>query len=230
MVAPRLCFCPISPSMTTLNRVAIAMTVGFVLIVGVAIGILARVPDQILSTNYVRVTGPLGFFRERTIVCQANERLPASTEAVRMSLIAYLGSAVSLTVSHEGQILASGRHGAGWVSGSLTLPLRTPVAKTLDAKLCLTRGRGYLPVELAGDTAPRAHAATVDGNPLPGRMRIEYLARGHRSWLSLAKHVARRLGLGHSPSGAWIVLPLAAMMAIAVTLAAWLLLREQRYD
>jgi hypothetical protein len=206
------------------------MAVGFVLIVGVLIGILAHAPAEVLSTNYVRVTGPLGLFREHTTVCQANERIPTSTEAIRISLIAYLGSAVSLTVSREGQIVASGHHGAGWVSGSLTLPLRTPIAETLNAKICITRDPGYLPVELAGDTAPRALAATVDGTPLTGRMRIEYLGRGDRSWLSLTKHVARRLGLGHSPSGAWIVLPLAVMMAIAVTLGAWLLLREQRYE
>lgn len=206
------------------------MAVGFVLIVAVLIGILAHAPAKILSTNYVRVTGPLGFFHEHTTVCQANEHVPASTEAIRMSLIAYLGSAVSLTVSHEGQIVASGHHGAGWVSASLTLRLRTPVAKALDAQICLTRDPGYLPVELAGDTAPRTLAATVDGAPLPGRMRIEYLGRGDRSWLSLAKQVARRLGLGHAPSGTWIVLPLAALMLTAVTLGAWLLLREQRYE
>jgi hypothetical protein len=87
-----------------------------------------------------------------------------------------------------------------------------------------------MPVELAGNVAPRALAATVNGKPLRGRLRIEYLARGHRSWLSLAKHVARRLGLARTPSGTWIVLPLVAMMAIAVALGGWLLMREQRYE
>ena len=81
-------------------------------------------------------------------------------------------------------------------------------------------------MELAGNATHGALAATVNGRPVSGRMRVEYLARGNRSWLSLAKHVARRLGLGHAPAGTWIVLPLAALMATAVALGAWLLMRE----
>jgi hypothetical protein len=208
------------------------MALGFILITAVLGVILLQAPDGVLSTNSITVTQELGLFRERTTVCQANERLPASTAALRVSLgaIADVGPAVSVTVSHAGQGAARGHRSAGWNGSSLTVPLQPPVATPIDATICLTRGPGGMPVELTGNNAPTALAATANGKPLPGRMRIEYLRRGHRSWLSLAKRVARRLGLGHAPLGAWILLPLAAMMAIAVTLGAWLLIHEAPYE
>jgi hypothetical protein len=218
--------------MTTRNQVAITLAVGFVLIAAGLGGVLVQAPDEIVSANSITVAEELGLFREHTTVCQANERLPASTAALRISLTAlHAGPAVSVTVSRGSQIVARGHRDAGWFSGSLTLPLQPRVARSVDAKICLTRGPPVAaPVEIAGNIAPTGLAATVNGKPLPGRMRIEYLTHGHRSWLSLAAHVARRLGLGHAPSGTWIVLPLAAMMAIAVALGAWLLIREQRYE
>jgi hypothetical protein len=216
--------------MTTRYQVAITMAFGFVLITAVLVGILVHAPDEVKSSNSTTVSRELGLFSPHATVCQANERLPASTAALRVSLIAYIGPAVSLTVSHGSQIVASGHRNTGWVGGSLTLPLQPPLATPIDAKICLTRDSGALLAGLLGDAAPSTLTATINGKPLPGRMRIEYLTRGHRSWLSLAKHVARRLGLGHAPSGTWIVLPLAAMMAIAVALGAWLLMREQRYE
>jgi hypothetical protein len=214
--------------MTKRHQVAITLALGFILITAALGVILLRSPDDVISTNAVTVTQPLGLFGRHANVCQASERLPASTKALRISLIGFFSPSVAVTVSHGGQFAASGRHNAGWFGGSLTLPLRPAVKTPLDATICLTRGPGGLPIELAGDAAAPALAATVNGQTSPGRMRIEYLRSGHRSWLSLARHVARRVGLGRSPSGTWIVLPLLAMMAIATALGAWLLLREAR--
>ncbi len=216
--------------MTTRRRVAITLASGLALIALVLVAVLLQAPRKIISTNDVPVSQGLGLLSPNTTVCQANERIPPSTAALRMSLIAYVGPAVSVTVSHQGQILARGHRNAGWVSSTLTLPLKRQVTTSTQATICLTRGGGAAVAGLEGNTAPRALAATVNGKPLSGRLRIEYLAHGHQSWLSLAKHVARRLGLGHSPSGTWIVLPLALIMTLAVTLGAWLLLREARYE
>jgi hypothetical protein len=217
--------------MTPRYRVAITMVVGCILIIAVLVKVMTQAPREVLATNHIGAEGPLGFFpREHAVVCQASERLPAATDAVRLSLLAYIGSAVFLTVSHEGHIVASGQHGAGWVSSSLTIALHPPIATTLNAKICLTRDPRGLPVELVGNNTSAALAATINGKPLAGRLRTEYLGRGHRSWLSLAKHVARRLGLGHPLASTWIVLPLALMMAIATALGALLLLREARYE
>lgn len=217
--------------MTTRSKVVITLAVGFALITAALVALLVQAPDQIISTNSVAVAEELGVFSPRTTVCQANERLPASTTALRMSLIAYIGPAVSVTVSQGAHRIATGHHGGGWISGSLTLPLKPAVATTAtDATICLTRDRGATLAGFFGNVAPKALAATSNGAPLPGRIRTEYLTRGRQSWLSMARHVARRLGLGHSPSGTWIVLPLVVMMAAAIALGAWLLTRERSYE
>jgi hypothetical protein len=199
---------------------------GFVLITSVLLVVLAQAPRVLISTNYVSTEQALGPFARGAMVCQAGERVPASTTALRISLEGQVGPAVYVTLSHGQQLVSGGHLNAGWVSDSPTFPLQPPVATPVDAKICLTRGPGGMRVELAGNATHGALAATVNGRPVSGRMRVEYLARGNRSWLSLAKHVARRLGLGHAPAGTWIVLPLAALMATAVALGAWLLMRE----
>lgn len=215
--------------MTTRARVAITMALGGALIMGVLLAILLQAPREVISTNNITVAQEVGLLGPHTTVCQADERLPASTAAVRVSLIAYIGPAVSVTVTREGRVVAGGHRNAGWVSSYLTLPLAPSPPAPIDATICLSRGGGAQLAGVLGNVTPRSVAATSNGRPLSGRMRVEYLKRGERSWLSLAKHVARRLGLGHAPSGTWIVLPLALMMAMAVALAAWLLMREQRY-
>lgn len=218
--------------MTTRSHVAITIGCGLAVIAAAVLVILVQVPDQVISSNQVAGGRELAFFHEHTTVCQGDERLPARTVALRVSLaaVAHVAPAVSVAASHEGRILAGGHRNAGWVGVSLTLPLQPAVPAPTDAKICLTRGPAGMPVELLGNVAPANRAATVNGNPLSGRMRVEYLTRGHQSWLALAKHVARRIGLLHEPSGTWIVVPLAALMSIAIALACWLLMREQRYE
>ena len=216
--------------MTGRARVAVTISVGLALIGAVLLGVLLQAPDTVIASNHLTVRGEVGPFEPHTKVCQANEPLPASTAAIRMSIIAYLGPAVSVTVSHGGQIISRGQRGTGWIGGSLTLSLKHPIAASTDAEICVTRAPGPLAAGLLGNISPPDRAATSNGIPLQGRLRIEYLTRGHQSWLSKAKFVARRLGLGHSPSGTWIVLPLLAMMAIAVALGTWLLIREQPHE
>jgi hypothetical protein len=206
------------------------MVLGLVVITAALVGVLAQTPKKVIASNYVKVAEELGLFPKNTTVCQAGERIPASTVALRISIVAHVGPAVAVTVSHAGHIVAKGQLDAGWESASPTLPIHPPVAEPLQATICLTRAAVALPVELAGSEAPKALLATSNGQALEGRMRVEYLGTGNRSWLSLAKQVARRLGLGHATSGAWIALPLIALMTMMVALAAWLLMREARHE
>src|ERR1039458_8113023 len=145
--------------MTTRYQVAITLAFGLVLITAALVGLLAQAPDEVRSTNYITGQQELGLLRPHATVCQADERLPASTAALRMSLIAYIGPAVSVTVSRGGQIIASGHRDAGWVSGSLTLPLQPRVATPQDVKICLTRDPG---VGLAGSWRYRNAIRQID--------------------------------------------------------------------
>jgi hypothetical protein len=212
--------------MTPRKQVAVTITVGFAVIVIVLLVVLLQTPSTPISSNAVTVERELGLFSGRATVCQKDERLPVSTSALRMSLVSYIGPEVSVTVLHAGRVLAAGRRAGGWVSSFLTLPLHPAARASQYVEICLTRSPGNRAVGLFGNSAPRALAATSNGQPLPGRLRIEYLKPGSESWLARATSVARRVGLGHSPSGTWIVLPLASLMAAAIALGAWLLLRE----
>jgi hypothetical protein len=78
-----------------------------------------------------------------------------------------------------------------------------------------------------GAEAPRSAAAvTSTGEPLAGRLGVEYLAASNRSWWSRILEVARHMGLGHALSGTWVVLLIAALMAAVGALAIRAVLRE----
>jgi hypothetical protein len=191
------------------------------------IAVLLQSPRRVLATNRISVTGQLTGLRRHVTVCQGAERIPAGTEALRISAAAYIGPGVSLVVRSGSLAVSRGHQASGWVSSSLTLPLRPTINAGTAATICLTRDDGRLAAALlGGETSGALPVATANGAPLGGRMRVEYLARGNRSWLSLAHHVARRIGLDHAPSGGWIVIVLIAITLATVSLAGWLLLRE----
>jgi len=187
------------------------MAAGVLLIAGLLLGVLLQSPARVIASNSVTVEGELGPVESGTEVCQAEERLPASTQALRVSVAAYLGPAVSLTVRREGTIIARGHHSAEWVSGSLTFPLSPEIRTATNATICLTRDRRDLALGLLGGVSRPAVAATSNGTPL-------------------AHTVVRRMGLGHSPGGTWVVLLVLAMMAAACALAARLLIGGGRYE
>lgn len=208
------------------SRVTIVILFGLIAIAAILAHTLLQAPQIVIATNSVKVAGELAHFPPRTTVCQGGESLPASTQALRMSLIAYVGPAVSVTVSEGDRIVATGHRGPGWVAGSLTIQLHPEAKRRTPADICLHRDPIDVPLGLFGNLSSAHRAATVDGRPLQGRIRIEYLARGRRSWLALTHDVIRRLGLGHEPHGGWIAIPLTAAMLAAVGAGIWVLRRE----
>lgn len=208
-------------------QVAITLAAGLAVIAAALLAVVLQAPRRLIATNGVAPVATLIEFRPHTTVCQGDESVPAGTDALRVSAGAYIGPAVFVTLQRGGHTIARGHRESGWVSSSLTLPLSPASAAASTATICLRRDNGGLAAAIFGsETAGPLPAASANGRALTGRMRVEYLARGSRSWLSLAHFVARRMGLGHAPSGGWIVLPLAAMMLIAVALGGWLLIRE----
>ena len=145
---------------------------------------------------------------------------------MRLSLETVIGPRVSVRVSERGRLLASGRQIAGWAAGSVTVPVKPLARAAPDATVCFTVGRSYKPISLLGDQTPPARAAVAYGKPLAGRVRIEYLRPGARSWWSLASSVATHMGLGHAGSGATIPVLAGALALAVVALAVWLALRD----
>jgi hypothetical protein len=98
-----------------------------------------------------------------------------------------------------------------------------------NVKVCFTLGPTIEAVEIDGASpSPRESATFEDGRPVGGKMRVEYLRPGRRSWLSSASSVARRVGLGRWAPGTWIVLLVICAMAVVTVGTSWLILRELR--
>ncbi len=81
---------------------------------------------------------------------------------------------------------------------------------------------------MVGRTTPPAEATFGGTKPLPGRISIEYLQPGRRSWWSLALSVARRLGLGRAAAGTGNALLVLALALAVLTLSSWLVVRDLR--
>jgi hypothetical protein len=195
----------------------------------IAIGVtLTRSPPSVAGSDYTPSQGSFALVNGGARVCQTNQSLPSGTTAVRVSLYAGLGPRVSVKVLSGDRVLTSGVRGAGWRGESPTIPLRPVVRQgASNVKLCFALGRTSEVVFLNGVISNASDAvAYEDGSSLEGRMRIDYLKPGDRSWLDLALSVARRAGLGRWPAGTWVILLVTTMVAVVVAGTSWLIVRE----
>ena len=111
----------------------------------------------------------------------------------------------------------------------MTIPVKSVAGTHVNARVCFKLNSSREAVHILGSpTKPAVAARSGNGEPLPGRLKIEYLSSGHRSWWAVAPEVARRMGLDRAPSGTWVVLPLILLMGGLVATASWLLVRELR--
>ena len=141
------------------------------------------------------------------------------------------------------RLLTEGTHDSNWTGTSVTVPVR-PLARSVSgADVCVTIAPNQERLEVLGNPVPSTQAATAyessgaikdtgaphaGGQRLNGRMVIEYLQPGRKSWFSSVLAVTRRLGLGRAYSGTWIAVLIAALMAAVAVLAVRLTLREQQ--
>jgi hypothetical protein len=158
--------------------------------------------------------------------CQGHEVLPAGISAIRIWLDAAAGPRVNVVVSSRGHTIASGSRGSIWIGGSVTVPVK-PLARAVDdVTVCAAFRLHDETIVVQGSSTPRSLAAYDGRQALDGRMGVEYLRTGTRSWLSLASEVARRMGLGREPAGTWVVLLALALLAGAIALSSRLLVEE----
>ncbi|HST56634.1 MAG TPA: hypothetical protein VLJ42_12180 [Solirubrobacteraceae bacterium] len=206
-------------------RIQIAIAAGLALAALVVGLTLSRSPTMIAGTNSISQETLLAAGSDFT-VCQNNETLPRGASAIRLWLGATIGPRVAVDVLAGARTVAHGTRAAGWTGVVVTVPLR-PVARAAAlVRVCAELDRADEPVGVQGQKTGAAMAATSGENALPGRMRIEYLRAGERSWWSLARPIVRRMGLGHAWSGGWIVLVLLALLLGIGALTSWSLLRE----
>jgi hypothetical protein len=204
----------------------VTLGVGIALIAIVGAYTLTRSPPRV-----VRVNGPQQASVATTIAdisfCQAGEVLPPGVSGIRLSVWAYFGANIHVMVSSGSRILTAGRRGPDWTGSTVTIPV-TPLSHAVSpVKVCFEVGPNSEVLYFTGSEAPRSAAAvTSTGEPLAGRVGIEYLAAGSRSWWSRIMEVARHMGLGHALTGTWVVGLIAALMFATGGLAVRVASRE----
>jgi hypothetical protein len=192
----------------------VALALGLTALAVVLVVTLSRTPFLIDGTNGVPAQ-VINYSKGNVSTCQAGETLPRDTSAVRLHITANIGPRILLGVLSGSHILTHGERAAGWGSSeTVTVPI-TPLSHTLrNLRLCLKLGRTVEVVDLYGGVVKRP-VARGHGVHKVGELRVEYLRRGQTSWWSRASTVARRMGLGHAPSGTRIV-PLLILLTILI--------------
>ncbi|MGD1059396.1 MAG: hypothetical protein ABR992_18515 [Solirubrobacteraceae bacterium] len=211
-----------------MRSVRTALAAGLVLTVAAGIVVLSQHPLAVLAANTTATSTELGVTGTDAQACQGGERLPAGTTAIRLSLGAFTGPAMKLTVLSAGHMVTSGERGSGWDGETVTVPVRALSAPVSPASICFAIPlTGVEPVRLLGSDTSHALAVHAgNGQALAGRLRIEYLGRARSSWLTQVPTVARHMGLGRAWSGIWVVFALVVAMLAVTGLATGLIARE----
>jgi hypothetical protein len=209
----------------TLPKVVLASA--FALLLLALILVLSGSPLVVAYANPVPPDQPIFTAPGGAGACQDGETMPAHVSAIRLIAVAVVGPRVHVTVSSNGRTLASGTTASGWTSGAVTVALAPLDHPLTGARVCFSIGPSAESVEVGGSaSAPVNAARTLDGRTLPGRFTVEYMRPSSASWWSSIDTVARRLGLGHAPSGSWLAVALLLVMGAVVATAGWLTVRE----
>jgi hypothetical protein len=209
-------------------QIALAASLTLLLI---AVGLtLLHSPSSVAATNKLtnQPQQTLATSRASTSYCQSDETLPQGTSAIRMSLSASIGPHLSVRVSSDGHTVTGGQQGSGWTGWVVTVPVK-PIARAVSGTtVCVTFRARNETVVLLGRSSHVATGLSAGGRGLPGRMAIEYLRPGDRSWGSLASTIARNIGFGRAASGSWIVFFAIALMVGVAALTSRFVLLELR--
>lgn len=207
-------------------RTSIVLAAGLALTAALVAVTLSRSPLVLAGASAVPAEAEIAEIHSDSRLCQAGETLPADTAALRIGFNMALGAALKVDVLAGKRVIAHGSKASGWRGAEVTVPIRGPRQSAARVMVCVTIAASNEPVGLIGARSARATAARSGGQALPGRIRIEYLRDGRRSWWAKATAVGRRLALGRAWSGGPIALLALALMAAIVSLASWLALRS----
>jgi hypothetical protein len=199
--------------------------VGGLALTAVAIGlVISGSPVTVAGTDSVPADSFLGYSKGGTIGCLLSGTIPRGTSAIRLSLAANIGPAVTVRVLTGSGVVTKGSRPAGWgIAKTVTVPVRRVAGATANVQTCVTLGHATEPVELLGGKVQGTSTNAPSGVYL---LRIEYLRTANSSWWSLVPEVAQRMGFGHAASGTWVVFLVLALMLTAATLSLRLILRE----
>ncbi len=199
----------------------IALIGGLALIAIAILVTLSSSPLVTLGTNAIPPAAIVAATRGDVSSCQNDEVVPGGTTAIRLWVTGNIKPSVSVTVMSGSEVITQGAQGSGWLGKVVTIPVARVTRTLSQANVCFALGRAVEEVDLLG-----AHTRHPARGETATKVRIEYLQPGHSSWWSLARSVARHTGLARAPEGAWIGLLAIALMAVAVVVMSWTILRE----
>jgi hypothetical protein len=213
-----------------------------VMIVAVAL-VLATSPPRVARASGPLAGQSLGVTQNELTLCQAGETLQAGVSAIRVSIVAFIGSNMQVVVLHHGKVVTRGSRNPAWSGSTATISIK-PVAHTIsNVEVCFAWVPNSELLQIFGTPVTRANqngAAIIfknnprnpgvpvgEGQLLRGRVHIEYLAPGSGSWWTRIGSVATHMGYGHFISGNAVALLALASMAAVGVLTVRLALREQ---
>lgn len=213
-----------------MRGVSLALGAGLaLLVVGTGLTLL-RSPMTVAAMN--RPHDPdeqlLARTRRSTSYCQGGEGLPRGTSAIRMSLVAAIGPRVRVVVSAAGRTLTSGEQEPAWTGSVVAVPVRPLRRAFADVTVCARVDPANETLGVLGEHTPPARAAREHGRPLAGRMWVEYLRPGTRSWASLAPSILRNMGFARAVGGEGIAFLALALLAAVALLTSRVALTELR--
>jgi hypothetical protein len=212
-----------------MRGVRVALAAGLALTALALAVTLTASPATTASTSPITVDTQLTGTQHGLSVCQAEETLPRGTTALRFSLRALIGPRIAVKALAHGRVITAGERAPGWTAGDVTVPVARVARTVAHAQVCLAFALSDETVDIGGGrTSPARAARTANGQVLPGRIKIEYLRPGERSWWSLALSTARHLGLGRAWAGTWVALLVLTLMAAVLALTVWRVLRLAR--
>jgi hypothetical protein len=211
-----------------MRRVRTALALGLGSTAVAVAAALSESPPTVLATNSTPASEILGATRTNTRICQAGERLPRGTQAIRLSLRASIGPRVTVQASSGARVITSGEQSFRWSGHTVTVPVEDVASTIYPAKICFTLDVAAREAVVALGAPHRAGSASAytRNEALAGRLRIEYLGRGRASWLTLLPSVARHMAFGRAWSGVWIAFLVATLMLAAAILACGLIVGE----
>jgi hypothetical protein len=211
------------------RSVIAALAVGLASIGIAIVAVLAHSPLTVAGTNSVPGNNYIELEEKGKLSnCQPAGALPQGTSAIRLGIEGlHFSPAVTVQLLLGSNVLREGHQIAGGPSvPNVTVPI-APLARAIrGAHICASVGPALEPVRFYG--TPR-HTSAPQANPLQeATLHIEYLRPGTKSWSSFLSSIVNHMGLGHAPSGSWIVFLLLILMLSVVLIVVRVTLEELR--
>lgn len=105
----------------------------------------------------------------------------------------------------------------------------TRVRRTLPGETICLVDRGSRAVAFGGSVPDANFYVVLDGKPVNGRIRVEYMRPGRESWFALIPTLSHRFSLAKADLVRhWAAAAVIVLMLFAITLATRTILREEQ--